>query len=55
MPGRPTRALSRVKAVDIEGSIQGFSQGRRVSLGAQLVDEFEDTSDIVVDLEDLHR
>lgn len=54
MPWSPTRALSRVKPADIEGSIQRFPQGRRVSLGAQLVDEFEDTSHIVVDLEDLH-
>ena len=55
MSGSPTRALSKVKAADIEGSIQRFPQGRRVSLGAQLVDELEDTSDIVVNLKDLHR
>jgi hypothetical protein len=55
VPGSSTRALGRVKVADIGGNIQRFSQGRRVSLGAQLVDELEDTSDIVVDLEDLHR
>lgn len=54
MPRSPKRVLSGGEAADTRGNIQGFPQGRRVSLGAQLVDELEDTADIVVDLEDLH-
>jgi hypothetical protein len=55
VPRSPTRGLSRAKEVDVEESIQRFPQGRRVSLSAQLVDKLEDTPDVVVDLENLHR
>lgn len=48
-------AFSGAERIDIEGDIQRLPQGRRVSLGAQLVHELEHTSDIVVDLEYLHR
>ena len=54
VPRSPTRVLSGTKAADIRGSIQRFPQDRRVSLGTQLVDKLENTSDIVVDLENLH-
>ena len=54
MPRSPIRALSGAKAASIESSIQRFPQCRRVSLGAQLVDELENPSNIVVNLEDLH-
>lgn len=52
---RLTLALSGAGLEGIECSIQRLPQGRRVSLCAQLVDELENTSDIVVDLEYLHR
>jgi hypothetical protein len=55
MSRSPTRALNRTKKWVFEGDIQRFPQGRRVSLCTQLVDELEDTSDIVVYLEHLHR
>ena len=52
---RLTLGLGGEEREDIESSIQRLPQGRRVSLCAQLVDKLEDTSDIVVDLEYLHR
>lgn len=46
--------LSGAERADIEGSVQRLSQGRRVSLCTELVNELENSSDIVVDLEHLH-
>jgi hypothetical protein len=55
VPRLPTHTLSAMQRECVESSIQRFPQGRRVSLGAELVDKLENTSNIVVDLEDLHR
>lgn len=52
---RLTLVLSGVERADVEGGIQGLPQARRVSRCAQLVDELENATDIVVDLEYLHR
>lgn len=48
-------ALSETGRADVMNSVQRFPQSRRVPLCAQLVDELENTTNVVVDLEYLHR